>query len=79
MVIITYTCMAGMWGVAVTSLAQFGLCFLFLPVIVRSGARELQATASVGKFDLPARPFFPARGSVGNLLYTTIEAFDTLP
>ncbi|SHJ40738.1 Sodium:solute symporter family protein, partial [Dethiosulfatibacter aminovorans DSM 17477] len=56
-VVIIYTYMAGMWGVAITDFIQLGMCILFIPIIAVLGGQIIAAEHSVTIGDLLSQPF----------------------
>jgi Na+/proline symporter len=73
-VVIIYTYMAGMWGVAITDFIQLGMCIVFIPIIAVLGGQIIAAEHSVTIGDLLSQPFFPQADSMNDFLYTSLPS-----
>ncbi|MFK9092472.1 sodium:solute symporter [Bacillus salipaludis] len=71
-VVVLYTVMAGMWGVAATDFVQLLICLIFLPIVAVVGMGIMTTETGVTVGNLLSTPFFEQNGSVGNFLYSLI-------
>ncbi|GHT69992.1 sodium:solute symporter [Spirochaetia bacterium] len=71
-VVILYTCMAGMWGVAVTDVMQLGICLIFLPIIAVLSMNVLTKEVGVQASQVFAQPFFATPDAAGTFMYSLI-------
>lgn len=71
-VVIVYTGMSGMWGVAVTDAVQIAICLVFLPVIAVLSMNVLNDQVGVQFSQLFAEPFFATPSAAGTFLYSLI-------
>lgn len=71
-VVIIYTSMSGMWGVAVTDFIQLSICLVFLPIIGIVGLNALNASTGVTLGSLLSTPFFETPDAAGTFMYSLI-------
>lgn len=73
-VVIIYTYMAGMWGVAITDFIQLAMCILFIPIIAFLGGNIIATEHSVSLGQLLSQPFFPQADSMNDFYYTAVPS-----
>lgn len=73
-VVIIYTYMAGMWGVAITDFIQLAMCIVFIPIIALLGGKIIGAEHSVSLGQLLSQPFFPQPDSMNDFFYTAVPS-----
>lgn len=73
-VVIIYTYMAGMWGVAITDFIQLGLCIIFVPSVAIFGSRIMTVETGVTVSQLLSQPFFPNPNSLNIFTYSVIPS-----
>lgn len=71
-VVIAYTGMSGMWGVAVTDVVQLGICLIFLPVIAVMSMNVLDERVGLQLAHLFSEPFFATPDAAGTFLYSLV-------
>jgi SSS family transporter len=71
-VVIIYTGMSGMWGVAVTDVIQLGICLVFLPLTAVLGTEVLTEKFGSGLDQVFAQPFFATPAAAGTFLYSLV-------
>ncbi len=71
-VVIVYTGMSGMWGVAVTDVVQIGICLVFLPIIAVLSMNVLNEKVGMTLGSMFSEPFFATPSAAGTFLYSLI-------
>jgi len=71
-VIVIYTGMSGMWGVAVTDFVQLFICLIFLPIIAVLCMSILTDQVGMSMNQVFSQPFFATPQAAGTFMYSLI-------